>query len=383
MMNRKLGPTTDLYSVAIMLFEMLAGKPPLDELSPVENAMRKASGKFPSLRQLNPETETVPELDSFLARALESDPANRPPDINAFRNEFNRVVHSMIFGGNGISSGMLTPPPFPAVSIPLPVRESPDQTLVMPQPNLASPAQPVVQTNEAANPQPPLSYRGRPISPPIRLAPVDEHEELEEQPDPVQPPPTPPRRAAPVEERPNPPTAAPRVMQVRIAPVQEVVTPAAPPTRLRPKRNSDSRLSPRVPRLRSIVCLAGVMHHKALLAEVSESGAFVNSNWLPRPGDKLSIMFPRSDGSPGPSIIIGARVVRVIDKALDAGQVRGFSVKWLVLRTQGRLAALQSFYKDLFDLDLPGDDTHEEARLWEYWFEDKMLQRNVTRCSGV
>jgi hypothetical protein len=47
------------------------------------------------------------------------------------------------------------------------------------------------------------------------------------------------------------------------------------------------------------------------------------------------------------------------------------------------LAALQSFYKDLFDLDLPGDDTHEEARLWEYWFEDKMLQRNVTRCSGV
>lgn len=356
MMGRKLGPSTDLYSVAIMLFELLAGSAPLEGLSPVENAMKKIEAKIPTLREVNPEVQAVEGLDAFLQRALAPDPANRPPDVKTFRAEFEQVVRN--------ARARPEPAPVPARPIsldrpdaPTPsgtVRGVPVVTIEHPArlprltPRSAShaaarpAAQPEAPPDVAAPEATPQAFRGKPLHPPVPVRRIE---------------------APPAPRTPPPP-----------APLQ-------PP---KPSRAAERRVRPRMTRLSSVVCMcADGGRHKALVAEASESGGYLYCQWLPTLGDNVSILFRPSDEAVGPAIIIVARVVRIVDTPATAGGVRGFSVKWLVLRTQGRMTRLQTFYKSRFGVELPATSAHAEARLWEFWFETRILHRDVVRRNGA
>jgi len=403
MMGRKVGPETDLYSVAIMLFELLAGKPPLEGLSPIEIAMKKVEGKMPPLRQVNPRVESSDALEAFFARALAPDPANRPPDVKTFREELNRAVSVMNtkarpadeFSGIPVQAldvstivlsrrASVNPPPSTVRGVPV-VEDDDSYT---PPPAPYTPYDP-------HDMEPPASVRPHPST--VRGVPVVTPDHR---------PAAAPTRAAPMAmPHPSPPQGAPwdavPLAQMEVdsggdrphprIPVEGVDEPAkASPPRLpdpliaaKPGRVPERRKRPRTTSLRNVVCLVGGTRHKALVAEISETGGYLYSHWMPRPGDTLSILFRPSDDTIGPAIIIASRVVRVVEKPATPGGVSGFSVKWLVLRTEGRLARLQAFYKNTFEADLPGACTHTEARLWEYWFEDRLLQRNVTRKNGV
>src|SRR2546430_10505450 len=67
--------SSDLYSLGVVMFEMLAGRPPFVGPTAVSIAMQHASTNPPSLRQFNP--GVPPAVEQIIMRSLEKEPADR------------------------------------------------------------------------------------------------------------------------------------------------------------------------------------------------------------------------------------------------------------------------------------------------------------------
>jgi len=114
------------------------------------------------------------------------------------------------------------------------------------------------------------------------------------------------------------------------------------------------------------------------VADVSEAGAFVHSQWLPAVGQTLSMLYVDPGEAAGPSIVLISEVVRRIEAPGAPGEVRGFSVRWRYLRTQGRLARLLAFYQEFFGTDLPTiQPPTADSPVWEFRFAERQLHRDV------
>ena len=73
---------SDLYSIGVILFELLTGRVPFDGEAAVSIALRHVSEPAPAPSQLNP--AVPPWLDSVVLRALAKDPAQRFRDADEF-----------------------------------------------------------------------------------------------------------------------------------------------------------------------------------------------------------------------------------------------------------------------------------------------------------
>jgi eukaryotic-like serine/threonine-protein kinase len=73
---------SDLYSIGIVLYELLVGAPPFDAESPVTIALKQVSEEPVPPGRLNP--AVPPALDAVVMRALRKDPAERFQDADAF-----------------------------------------------------------------------------------------------------------------------------------------------------------------------------------------------------------------------------------------------------------------------------------------------------------
>jgi serine/threonine-protein kinase len=73
--GRSATPATDVYSVGIVMYEMVAGSPPFTERSAVELALRHLHDRPGSLP-----ARTPAELEEIIGRALAKDPADRYAD---------------------------------------------------------------------------------------------------------------------------------------------------------------------------------------------------------------------------------------------------------------------------------------------------------------
>jgi DNA-binding SARP family transcriptional activator/tRNA A-37 threonylcarbamoyl transferase component Bud32 len=82
--SRHLDGRSDLYSLACVLYEMLAGVPPFAGRSPQVVLARHAADQVPPVRTVRPEVPVG--VEHALARALAKDPADRWPRAAAFRN---------------------------------------------------------------------------------------------------------------------------------------------------------------------------------------------------------------------------------------------------------------------------------------------------------
>jgi serine/threonine protein kinase len=76
---------SDIYSLGVIAYEMLAGRPPFNAKRVSDFGVKLLNSRPPSLRALNPEVNIVIEAEIF--RALEKDPADRQQRALEFRRD--------------------------------------------------------------------------------------------------------------------------------------------------------------------------------------------------------------------------------------------------------------------------------------------------------
>jgi serine/threonine protein kinase len=92
--GRSVGPQTDIYSLGVVLYEMLAGRVPFEGDSSVAIAMQHVSDQPPPLRALAPD---VPESRALVvAHAMLKDPAQRYGSADEFAADLDRVRRGLV-----------------------------------------------------------------------------------------------------------------------------------------------------------------------------------------------------------------------------------------------------------------------------------------------
>jgi serine/threonine protein kinase/beta-lactam-binding protein with PASTA domain len=92
--GRTVGPQTDIYSLGVVLYEMLAGRVPFEGDSSVAIAMQHVSDEPPALRSLAP---LVPEsLAMVVAHAMLKEPTQRYASADEFTADLDRVRRGLV-----------------------------------------------------------------------------------------------------------------------------------------------------------------------------------------------------------------------------------------------------------------------------------------------
>ena len=100
------GPAADVYALATILFECLAGRTPFDGERPVAILVKKSNEPAPDLSTFAP-AQGVPEaISALLGLSLSRDPSHRPPDARAFGQALSRAAAQ-----SGVGADQLLPRP--------------------------------------------------------------------------------------------------------------------------------------------------------------------------------------------------------------------------------------------------------------------------------
>lgn len=120
-------PQTDIYSLGIVLFEMLTGELPFEASAPLKLLLMHVNDPVPLLATKRPE---LPEaLDGVLAKATAKDPTERYPDVQALAAEFREALNLSADHSTGSLPIAIVPTPL-AQSAPLTAEDPPAANLI-------------------------------------------------------------------------------------------------------------------------------------------------------------------------------------------------------------------------------------------------------------
>ncbi len=164
--GQELDARSDIYSLGIVLFEMLTGQVPFTAVTPVAVALLHANEPPPSLRNLNPEIPKA--LDELVMSALAKSKTDRPASAREFAEELARVARLVSPSFDPVSplvekilDASLTPS---NGAPPLAARPAPPAATVK--------QRPVERRPPATAPTPaPVSPPSPPLAPPLPAAP--------------------------------------------------------------------------------------------------------------------------------------------------------------------------------------------------------------------
>lgn len=146
-------PASDVYSIGVMLYEMLAGRLPFESSDPLRLAQMRQTTPPPPLHALNPSIS--PQLEGIVMRALAKDPAQRYRDADQFARALSAYAlqseeHTLV------NLPPVAPPPAPP---PAPVAQRPV-------------SQPAAGTPGASNPTPTITASAAPpLATPVQTGP--------------------------------------------------------------------------------------------------------------------------------------------------------------------------------------------------------------------
>ncbi len=101
--GEKVSPATDLYSLGVVLYEMLTGALPYEADTPIAIAMQHVNAPPRHPREANPEVPA--ELDAIVVRLLAKDPNERYTSASELARDLRSVAAG---GGAGISAAAAT-----------------------------------------------------------------------------------------------------------------------------------------------------------------------------------------------------------------------------------------------------------------------------------
>lgn len=111
--GEKLTASSDLYSLGVVMFEMLTGRPPFLGPTAVSIAMQHASANPPTMQQVNSSVSIPASVEQIVMKALEKEPEDRFLSAHEMRQALRYCARELY-----PSTSAITAPASPASSVP-------------------------------------------------------------------------------------------------------------------------------------------------------------------------------------------------------------------------------------------------------------------------
>ncbi|WP_437780197.1 protein kinase domain-containing protein [Sorangium sp. So ce1097] len=117
---------TDVYSLGVIVYQMLCGKVPFEAQNSVQILIAHLQQPVPRMRERNPEAEVPEVLEAFVMRCLSKEPDGRPANMEAFIRGLAECAQAMGLSPAFASTGLVTmdsggtgrmPTPMPPVRV--------------------------------------------------------------------------------------------------------------------------------------------------------------------------------------------------------------------------------------------------------------------------
>ncbi len=83
-------PRSDIYALGITFFELLAGKQPFNDSTPVNIAMKQIEEPLPSIHKIR--SDVSPKIEKIINKACAKNPDNRYQSMKAFKHDLQAVM---------------------------------------------------------------------------------------------------------------------------------------------------------------------------------------------------------------------------------------------------------------------------------------------------